>query len=291
MAARAESQPAGSRGRWPFSPREAVGGGRSGGSGGPYARGVISFAIPAHNEEKLIGAVVRAIGESARACGVEFDITVADDASTDATPQIAAEAGARVVRIERRQIAASRNAAARASAGERLVFVDADTLMTEAALRAIIAALDAGAAGGGTRVIFDGEMPLWARVIGPIVLRSLWWSGYTGGACLFCRREVFDAVGGFDETVYASEEIWFAKAVRLHGRFVVVREPVVTSARKMRSFGAWETFWMLARMALRGPGTLGKREGLEMWYGPRREDPGSEIERAGGAASRDEGPR
>ncbi|MGH7131931.1 MAG: glycosyltransferase [Phycisphaerales bacterium] len=252
---------------------------------------MISFAIPAHNEERLIGAVVRAIGDAARACGVEFDITVADDASTDATARIAAEAGARVVRIERRQIAASRNAAARASAGERLVFVDGDTVLTAEALRGIVAAFEAGAAGGGTRIKFDGRIPLWARIVGPVATRMLWWSGYTGGACLFCRREVFDAVGGFDETVYASEEIWFAKAVRQHGRFVVVREPVVTSARKLRSFSGWETLWLMTRMALRGPGSVNQREGLELWYGPRREDPGSEIEQAGGAPPRDDARR
>ena len=253
-------------------------------TGGPYARGVISFAIPAHNEERLIGAVVRAIGESARACGVEFDITVADDASTDATARTATEAGAKVVRIERRQIAASRNAAARASTGERLVFVDGDTVMTEAALRAIIAALDAGAAGGGTRIAFDGRIPLWARMVGPVITRALWWSGYTGGACLFCRRDVFDAVGGFDETVYASEEIWFARAIKRIGKFKVVSEPVVTSARKLRSFSGWETIWLALRMAVRGTGSVSRREGLEMWYGPRREDPGSELERGDGAA-------
>ncbi len=52
---------------------------------------------------------------------------VVDDASTDATPEIAAQNNARVVSVNHRQIAATRNSGARAAQGERLFFVDADT--------------------------------------------------------------------------------------------------------------------------------------------------------------------
>jgi glycosyltransferase involved in cell wall biosynthesis len=46
---------------------------------------MISFIIPAHNEERLIGRTLAAIHEAAGGLGVDYEIIVADDASTDAT--------------------------------------------------------------------------------------------------------------------------------------------------------------------------------------------------------------
>src|SRR5258708_39128617 len=71
---------------------------------------MVSFIVPAHDEEILIGATLRALAAAGRALGDPFEIVVADDASSDATVAIAREHGARVVSIQRRQISAARNA-------------------------------------------------------------------------------------------------------------------------------------------------------------------------------------
>src|SRR3954447_22566576 len=93
--------------------------GRSAGSCNP----MVSFVIPAYNEEALLPRTLAALTAAARALAESFEIVVGDDASTDRTAQVAREHGARVVRVERRQIAAARNAGARAAAGELLVFI------------------------------------------------------------------------------------------------------------------------------------------------------------------------
>src|SRR5438874_72022 len=125
---------------------------------------MISFVVPAHNEEALLGATLRALHEAARAAGEPYEVIVVDDSSTDGTPAIAAEHGARVVHVRHRQIAATRNAGAREAEGEILFFVDADTLANPAAVRAGLRALRCGAAGGGCMFRFDGRLPLWARL-------------------------------------------------------------------------------------------------------------------------------
>ncbi len=89
----------------------------------------LSFIVPAHNEETCLGATLQAIHESAGAVGQPYEIVVANDASTDATAEIALKNGARVVHVTCRQIAGARNAGARAATGERFVFVDADTII------------------------------------------------------------------------------------------------------------------------------------------------------------------
>ena len=84
---------------------------------------MLSFIVPAHNEEFELSSTLAAIHAAASEAAELYEIVVVDDASTDATPEIAARAGAKVIRIIRRQIAAARNAGARASNGEYLLFV------------------------------------------------------------------------------------------------------------------------------------------------------------------------
>ena len=71
---------------------------------------MISFIIPAYNEEAVLGATLDSILSAVEAAHMPFEIIVVDDASTDRTAEIARSKGARVVRVHKRQIAAVRNA-------------------------------------------------------------------------------------------------------------------------------------------------------------------------------------
>jgi glycosyltransferase involved in cell wall biosynthesis len=238
---------------------------------------MISFILPAHNEELLIGRTLDALVTAARAVAEPFEVIVVDDASTDRTAAIAAEHGARVITVSHRQIAATRNAGARQASGEMFVFIDADTVVNEAAIRAAHKAIDQGAIGGGCAVRFDGRLPFHGRIlqaVGVPVYRLL---KLASGCFLFCTREAFNAVGGFDERLFAAEEGAMSRALGKHGRFVVVREFVVTSGRKLRAYNARETFGLLARLALGVSVSVRRRDGLDIWYGERRADPESIV--------------
>jgi glycosyltransferase involved in cell wall biosynthesis len=110
---------------------------------------MISFILPAHNEASLIGSTLQTLHTAAAELGVPFETIVVDDASTDGTGAIAEGAGARVLRVEYRHIAATRNAGAGAAFGERLFFIDADTHVDATVVRAAWNALETGAVGGG----------------------------------------------------------------------------------------------------------------------------------------------
>src|SRR6266536_3003328 len=94
---------------------------------------MISFVVPAHNEQAYLGRTLQAIHESAHVVGQPFEIIVVDDASTDATAEVARQHNAIVLPVNHRQIAATRNAGGRAARGDRLFFVDADTTSTASA--------------------------------------------------------------------------------------------------------------------------------------------------------------
>ena len=51
-------------------------------------------------------------------------------------------------------------------------------------------------------------------------------AGWAAGCFMFVRADVFRRVGGFDERYFASEEIHLSRAVKKHGRFVILRERV-----------------------------------------------------------------
>jgi glycosyltransferase involved in cell wall biosynthesis len=234
---------------------------------------VISFIVPAYNEERLLGATLDALHAAGRAIGEPYELVVVDDASTDRTAIVAQRHGAVLVSVAHRQIAATRNSAARKATGELFVFVDADTIVDESVVRSAIEALRGGAAGGGAAVEFDGAVPLYARIIMPVLVRSFRLARVAAGCFLFCTRSAFVAVGGFDEAFYGAEELVMSRALKRHGKFVVLRQAVTTSGRKLRTHSAREMLMVLGRLALRGTGAVKQRQGMELWYAERREDP------------------
>jgi glycosyltransferase involved in cell wall biosynthesis len=232
---------------------------------------MISFIVPAHNEEFELSSTLAAIHAAASSAAQRHEIIVVDDASTDATPEIAAQAGAKVIRINRRQIAAARNAGGRAALGEYFFFVDADTRINRVQVIAAIAALDAGYAGGSARVAMDGVVPLWGRIL----LRgfSVLYFGLNlgAGAFLFTTRRNFEAIGGFDEQYFVGEEVYFSLALKNLGRFKVLREPIVTSGRKLRMYPAGQFLRDFFRVVVAGPRGARSRAKLRLWYDGKRE--------------------
>jgi glycosyltransferase involved in cell wall biosynthesis len=231
---------------------------------------MISFIIPAHNEEAWVGRSVSAIRLGAESLGEPHEIIVVDDASTDATASIARQQGAQVVRVEHRQIAATRNAGARQAHGDIFFFVDADTLVNAPAIQSALRSVRAGAVGGGCVPRFEGWLPWYWRLGLPVGERMCrWLNFFPSGACLFCIRDAFETMGGFNENYFAAEEAFFVHGLKRQGRFVVPAETVVTSGRKMRAHSFLSFARVVTRMIL--PRGLRSRHGLEYWYEPARE--------------------
>jgi glycosyltransferase involved in cell wall biosynthesis len=233
---------------------------------------MISFIVPAYNEEHELSATLVAIHEAASVVEQLYEIIVVDDASTDATPKIASDGGAKVIPINRRQIAASRNAGGRAAQGEYLFFVDADTRISPANVSGGIAALEAGYAGGGARVAMDGFIPFWGRLLLGGFALVYFGLNLGAGAFLFTTRRNFDVVGGFDEQYFAGEEVYFSLELKKLGGFKVLREPVVTSARKLRMYPAKDFLRKFFGVIVRGPRGVRSRAKLSLWYDGKREE-------------------
>jgi glycosyltransferase involved in cell wall biosynthesis len=208
---------------------------------------MISFIVPAHDEAALIGDSLDALHAAAMALSLSYEVIVVDDASTDDTAALAQLHGARVLHVAHRQIAAVRNTGAAVAGGERLVFLDADTRIDRDVLAAAMVALDQGAAGGGCAVRFAGAT--WSEcVFTALLMRVFHWTRIAPGCFIFCTREAFDA----------------------SGRFVILRESVTTSDRKLRTFGWLSHLRLLTQFIRKGRRLLHSREHLGIWYDKRR---------------------
>lgn len=232
---------------------------------------MVSFIVPAYNEEHELSDTLTAIHEAGSGATRPYEIIVVDDASTDATQEIASRAGAKVIPINRRQIAAARNAGARAAQGEYLFFVDADTRIHQAHISRAIAALDAGCSGGSAWMAMDELVPMWGRMLWRGLSVIYFGMNLGAGAFLFTTRRNFDIVGGFDEQYFAGEEVYFSMELKKLGGFKVLREPVVTSGRKLRMHSAQHFLRKFFGVIVRGRRGVRSRAKLSLWYDGKRE--------------------
>lgn len=232
---------------------------------------MVSFIVPAYNEEAELPATLRAITAAAEAERCSYEIVLVNDASTDRTPVIGESFGARVVTVDRRQIAAARNAGARTARGSIFIFVDADTHIVATHVREVIDALAQGVAGGSARLAIDREVPTWGKISFRIFSAIYFGLNFGAGAFLFTTRANYFASGGFDERYFAGEEVFFTLALKKIGRFKLLRPPVITSGRKLRMYSGWTIWKRVLVLLCSGPRAAMSRKHLDIWYGGERE--------------------
>jgi glycosyltransferase involved in cell wall biosynthesis len=235
----------------------------------PLLSRVVSFIVPAYNEEFELPQTLQAIRTAA--LDRPHEIIVVDDASIDQTAAVARTQRVNLVSINRRQIAASRNAGARAANGDILFFVDADTRINSHHVSGAIAALAEGCSGGSARVNVAGTIPMWSRMFLKVFCAIYFKLNLGVGAFLFTTRKNFEAVGGFDETLFVGEEVYLSVALRKLGRFRILSEPIETSGRKLRMYSARQILGNSLRVIAGGTRAARSRAGLDLWYEGKRE--------------------
>ena len=69
-----------------------------------------------------------------------------------------------------------------------------------------------------------------------------------------------------------AEELFITKALKRQGKFIIIPHPVITSARKFRTYTPRELLGAFAKLLTRGPKSWKTRQGAPWWYDARRED-------------------
>jgi glycosyltransferase involved in cell wall biosynthesis len=200
---------------------------------------MISVIVPVRDGmphlEQQLGAL------AAQQCAENWEVVVADNGSTDQSPAVArrwAEGHERIRWIDasaRGGAPAARNAGVRATTGDLLAFCDADDVVGDGWLAALVEALgDADVAAG----IFD-FWSLNGRPGGSPIPAAMQQFGFLPAglsANLAVRRNAFEAVGGFAEDLLVGEDIDLCWRLQLEGYRFVIGSGAVVSKREPAEF-------------------------------------------------------
>lgn len=174
----------------------------------------IAIVIPARNEAAYVSQCLEALARQDYPAE-RIQIILSDNGSTDATVAIAQAHGVNVLLHPQGRVGAVRNSGARATNSQILAFVDADCVTRTDWLSAAVTALAApgvGATGGGYLAHPHGTwvQRAWAPTEpGPTVEVAA-----LPGGSIVVQRELFSALGGFDEQLSAGEDDDFCRRVR-----------------------------------------------------------------------------
>ena len=215
---------------------------------------LISIIIPAFNEAGYLAETIASLNRAkaflSRENDVHAEIIVVDNDSEDSTAEIARSLGATVAREAQHNIATVRNAGARLSSGETVIFVDADTIVPEHFLCRVLEAMSDQMCFGGAVDLDYRPMKLTVKAYLQFWRFAGKFTGTAQGATQFCRRNVFSALKGYDETLFIGEDVEFfwrlrRLAKRQHGRVDFIRDmSVVPSTRRFDQWRLWRTlFW------------------------------------------------
>ncbi|KAF1085521.1 PGL/p-HBAD biosynthesis glycosyltransferase [Sporotomaculum syntrophicum] len=202
----------------------------------------ISIIIPTYNEA---GTIKTTIGHL-KNLNCSPEVIVVDGGSTDSTLSLIG-AGVKILQSPKGR-AVQMNAGAQAAAGEILLFLHSDTRLPDDGLQQITTALaNQKVAGGAFKLRFDQPGLFFYLAALGSNLRAALTGIYFGDQAIFARRRDFLRLGGYP-AVELMEDWIFSRKLRLAGRTVLLKGPVITSARRWLTYGKWHTAWLLHKI-------------------------------------------
>ena len=239
----------------------------------------ISLVIPAFNESAYLPrllATVKVARDRFKLGADCVEVIVADNGSTDDTVPLAIDAGCRVAHADLRCIAAARNAGAAAAHGEVICFVDADSQIHPETFNVVFDLMQRRDIIGGATGVTPERWSAGIAITYAMFFLAVAATRIDTGL-VFCRREDFKKIGGYDERMRFAEDVRFHVDMWRLGRkrgARLVRASIVKSifsTRKFDKFGDWHYVPLL----LKAPWYLLSRragEGLaeRYWYAPGR---------------------
>ena len=207
----------------------------------------ISIIVPVLNEQDLVEPLWTAIQGAIASDGV-LEVIFVDGGSSDETVAKAKNVGARVLHSAKGR-ARQMNLGAREAQGNILYFLHADTLPPRGFDRSIIQSVDAGRDAGCFRMKFNSNSRFlkffsWFTKINHRLCRG-------GDQSLFISRERFESLGGFNEDYKVYEDLEFIGRLYQTGRFHILPDYVITSARKYDQVGKYRLQYHFAVIHLK----------------------------------------
>jgi rSAM/selenodomain-associated transferase 2 len=222
----------------------------------------LSVVIPVLNERAALPASIACL----RACRGIDEIIVADGGSADGTLEwLAAQPDITLVRSARGK-GPQLNAGAARAAGDTLLFLHADSGISQQAIDAVRSALaPEHVAGGAFCIRFAESRPRSLGLVAwGINLRARLRQSATGDQGIFVRRRIFQTVAGAPDWPLF-EDVELVRRIKQAGKFVVLKTPLTISGRRYIQHGVLRTALLI--YALRVAYWMGASpEKLKQWF-------------------------
>ncbi|MEZ4817457.1 MAG: TIGR04283 family arsenosugar biosynthesis glycosyltransferase [Flavobacteriaceae bacterium] len=198
---------------------------------------MISIIIPVLNEASTIGVILQDISEKASG-NLISEIIIVDGGSEDTTLEKAskfAKVLPLILLTSQKGRAKQMNMGAKNAEGEILYFLHADTLLPYHFDSQIISHIKKGSIAGCFRMKFDSHHP--------ILKISQWFTKFNLKSCrggdqsLFISKKAFENLGGYNEDFTVYEDCEFINRIYDQYRFTIIKDYVITSARKYHQKG------------------------------------------------------
>ena len=197
----------------------------------------LTVVIPALNEAERLPQLLDTLDRQTRRAE---RIVVADAGSRDDTRAIAERRGALVV--DGGMPAVGRNAGARVTTSDLLLFLDADDVLDDDFIAAAVEQFEERGLTIATAHLEPTERDpayVFACEVANLYMDVMQYvSPHAAGFCILARREVHEAIGGFDETLALAEDHDYVQRASRLGKFRVLRGlRVGTSMRRIEKEG------------------------------------------------------
>lgn len=196
----------------------------------------ISVVIPALNEESHLEKTLQSVTKQEG----DYEFFVVDGGSSDNTVTIAKRYTTVINSLSGRAI--QMNTGAKACSGDILLFLHADTILPDCAFREIRKRMkDVSVAGGSFYIAFDADTFILKGV--SFVTRFNFRLFHFGDQGIFVRRTVFQTLQGYKE-MPIMEDYDFYKRLGKQGKVILIRMPVISSARRFVRKGVIRQLFM-----------------------------------------------
>jgi rSAM/selenodomain-associated transferase 2 len=189
---------------------------------------MLSVIIPTYNEADNIATLINYLLINSQKDKTE--IIISDGGSADETLQQAKNAGAIAMLSPKKGRAAQMNYGASIAKGDVLYFVHADSFPPASFVDDIYKEITAGFGLGRYRTRFDSKKN--ALKFNAFFTRFDLFMCYGGDQTLFIKKELFDSIGGFDETILIMEDYEIVTRAREKARYKIIQKSALVSARK-----------------------------------------------------------
>lgn len=198
---------------------------------------MISVIIPACNEEDYIAKTLDSVKKQKE----DHEIIVVCNGCTDNTYKVAKKYAKKVFILNKKNVSKARNYGANKAKGDILVFLDADTQLTKGSMKKILETLDISTIIGTCKGV-PGSKKLIYRIL--LTIKNNLKTPVNG--ILFCRRNIFNKVKGYNKNKIVREHRDLVKRMLKYGKFGLADAEVINSMRRFEKKGLISVglFWL-----------------------------------------------